>query len=126
MSETGDTRAGAGPPERAAALWELWQRGERPDVREFVALAGELEAAELAAVLGMDQLCRWEAGERVPAEDYLDRYPRLADDAEAALELIYGEYLLRQQRGEAPREEDFLARFPRFAERLRQQLELNR
>ena len=78
----------------------------------------------------VDQLCddqvkRWRAGQRVPAESYLALYPSLQDHTESALELIYGEFLLREEMGESPQVEEFQWRFPRFAARLQKQLDLH-
>jgi tetratricopeptide (TPR) repeat protein len=104
----------------------LWRRGQRPDVRQFLAAAGDLSAGHLAAVLAVDQRQRWRAGERPPAEEYLQQYPALRADVERALELVYGEFLHREDLGEAPTLEEYLKRFPQYAARLRQQVELHR
>ena len=78
----------------------------------------------------VDQLCddqvkRWRAGQRVPAESYLALYPSLQECAESALELIYGEFLLREEMGESPQVEEFQWRFPQFAARLQKQVDLH-
>jgi hypothetical protein len=78
------------------------------------------------AALRADQRRRWEQGDRVPAEDYLARHPALAADAEAAVDMIYGEFLLRERLGEKPDPEEFFRRFPDHAAVLRDQLDLNR
>src|SRR5262249_36854137 len=62
---------------------------------------------------------RWQRGERVQVECYLDQLPTLRADSEAVLDLIYQEILLRQEAGEVPRQEAYLARFPQHAEQLR-------
>jgi serine/threonine protein kinase/WD40 repeat protein len=113
------------PTDATQRLWQLWQQGQRPDVRQFLADAGDLGTEQIAAVLWTDQRQRWEGGERVPAEVYLQMCPALAADPECALELIYGEYLLREALGEAPTLAVFVQRFPQYAERLRQQIELH-
>jgi len=46
-----------------------------------------------------DQRLRWQKGERVPAEEYLQRSPGL-QDAPEAFPLIYAEFLLREDFGE--------------------------
>jgi len=53
----------------------LWRQGERPDVQHFLAQAGTLPPAEVAAVLLVDQSQRWRIGERLQAERYLPLYP---------------------------------------------------
>ncbi len=82
--------------EPAQALWRLWRRGQRPLVRDFIGQAGDLSAAQLLAVLAVDQREHWQAGERRLAESYLREYPRLQADLESALDLVYGEFVLRQ------------------------------
>ena len=72
------------PEDLAEQLGQLWEQGRRPDVDAFLAQAGPLSPATLAAVLRVDQRGRWRAGERVPAEAYLQRYPALQTDADAA------------------------------------------
>jgi eukaryotic-like serine/threonine-protein kinase len=111
------------PPEEgpAAALWRLWRRGQRPDVRRFLADAGPLFPGQVAAVLQVDQHERWHDGERVPAEVYLRDFAPLAAERELAVELVYREFLVREKLGESPAPEEYLRRFPEYAERLRQQ-----
>jgi serine/threonine-protein kinase len=110
----------------ARQLEELWQQGQRPDVHQFLAAAGAISAAELAAVLAIDQWQRWQVGERVPAEGYLQCYPLLESNPGWALELVYGEFLVREQLGEAPTQEEYLQRFPRYATLLHEQWQLRR
>ena len=104
-------------------LWDLWQQGRRPDVADFLAGAGPLGTLDLVAVLRVDQRQRWLAGERLPAEHYLQAHPGVAADEEAALDLVYSEYLLRQEQGEEVSPEEYLRRFPQFADQLRLQLD---
>jgi WD40 repeat protein/tRNA A-37 threonylcarbamoyl transferase component Bud32 len=112
------------PEALVQALEELWQQGEQPDPCAFLAARGICAPAQVAAVLACDQWQRWHAGQRVPAEDYLRRCPDLAADADAALELIYGEFLVRQALGEKPPQAEYLDRFPAFAPGLREQFAL--
>ncbi len=109
-----------------AQLWQRWRQGERVDVGEFLAGFPGLEAAEVVAVLLIDQRERWQLGERIPAENYLRRFPRLESDGEAVVELTYGEFLLREERGERPELDEYLWRFPEHEARLRQQIVLHR
>ncbi len=63
---------------------------------------GETRRCRLAALLQAEQRGSWLRGQRVTVEVYFDKYPTLAADAEAALDVIYAEYALRQELGEAP------------------------
>jgi hypothetical protein len=85
-----------------------------------------LSAAEVTAVLCVDQSERWRVGERNPAEHYLLRHPPVRDQAEYALDLIYNEFFTRQGLGERPRAEEYLRRFPEHAAEFQKQLELDR
>src|SRR5262245_54379096 len=82
--------------------------------------------APLLGALRQDQRTRWQAGERVDVETYLEQHPALRADVEAALELIYQEVLLREGQGEAPGLEEYLTRFPQWADRLRLLFEVHR
>ncbi len=79
---------------------------------------GAMNPADFLERLCNDQVRRWRAGQRVPAETYLALYPNVEDAGEAAFELIYGEFLLREELGEPPLPEEFRWRFPQFAARL--------
>jgi WD40 repeat protein/serine/threonine protein kinase len=74
----------------------------------------------------IDQARRWNAGDRVPAESYLEQYPAVGEHPEAAVDLIYGEYRLRAANGENPTVEEYVARFPQFGAQLRDQIEFHR
>jgi hypothetical protein len=52
-------------------------------------------------------------------EEYLQRYPALAANDEAALDLIDNELLLRRERGEAPKLEEYLQRFRSWTAQLK-------
>ena len=80
----------------------------------------EKEAVELRA----EQRQRWRAGERPLAESYLDRHPELRADPEAAVDLIFNEFLLREQLGESPSIEEYRQRFPEHAKTLLAQIEM--
>ena len=110
----------------AQDLWLRWRRGERPAVGAFLAGLGGLSPTRLAATLRVDQRERWAIGERVPAAEYLREFPALRDDPEAAIEVIYGEFLLREELGEAPELGEYQRNHPEFAVHLAIQVELHR
>src|SRR5262249_9227199 len=83
------------------------------------------QARHLVEQLEGDQHARWQRGERVSVEVYLERHPTLRDDPEGVVDLIYHEFLLRQQTGEAPPLEEYLGRFPHLSQRLRDQWEVH-
>jgi tRNA A-37 threonylcarbamoyl transferase component Bud32 len=110
----------------AAQLRQLWRREQAPDVEGFLRRVGPLPVAQLVSVLRIDQRQRWQRGERVSAEDYLQRQPTLHEDPEAALDLIFGEFVLREQLDEAPPPEEYLQRFPRYRPQLERLFLLDR
>lgn len=69
------------------------------------------------------QLCaelerRLRAGEAGSAEAVIASHPGLDKDADAALEIIYTEFVAREQLGQRPRPDEFLTRFPEWHEGL--------
>lgn len=69
----------------------------------------------------MEQCQRWHRGERVLAETFLVKHPELTDNVEAALDVIYNEFLLREERGEQPTVTEYVQRFPHLAGPLKVQ-----
>ncbi len=67
----------------------------------------------------IDQRRRWEQGERVLVEAYLEQLPGLRSEPEEVLALIEHEVVLRQEMGETPHLEEYLGRFPQLAHDLR-------
>jgi WD40 repeat protein len=115
------TDAGADSPGQAGQeLWQRWRQKQGPTLQEVLARAGELTAAQLAVALGAEQHQHWQEGKRTPAEAYLQQYPVLSTDEEAACDLVYGEFLLCEELGEAPSLQAYLERFPRLADGIKQ------
>jgi serine/threonine-protein kinase len=115
------------PPEPDQLLDDLWERGERPDVRSFLAGWRDrgLGLEDVLAVLRVDQRRRWLSGQRVDVASYLCDTPGLRDNPEAFFELVYNELLIREELGERPDPREYAASFPELAERLRLQLEVH-
>jgi serine/threonine protein kinase/tetratricopeptide (TPR) repeat protein len=68
---------------------------------------------------------RLRAGHDCHAEEYLAMFPELAADSDAALELIYAEYVARQRRGEQLQNRDWFERFPRWRDMLARLFEVH-
>src|SRR5262249_12627867 len=68
----------------------------------------------------------WQRGERPTAEEFLARYPELARQPEAAIDLIYEEACLRQDAGLPVDEADFLRRCPQWRRQLEALLRCDR
>jgi serine/threonine protein kinase/WD40 repeat protein len=107
------TPTGPCPPSVGASLAEL------------LGQADGLSGFDLAGLARADQRRRWRRGEPVPAEVYFDALPRLAACPEAAVDLIYSEFVLCEERGRGADTDEFLARFPAHAEALRRRFALH-
>jgi serine/threonine-protein kinase len=103
----------------------LWEKGQVPNVREFLLKTTNLTPQQIVEVLCIDQWQRWQQGDRIPAETYLEMHPVLASHPEIAFDLVYGEFLLREQSGEEPPTESFNRRFPQFTQLLERQGKLH-
>ncbi len=93
---------------------------------DLVAACRALPLSRLVEALREDQARRWRLGDGLPAETYLSAFPGLADSADDALVLVWGEALLRLEAGDAPSLEEFRARFPQYADALALQFDLQR
>jgi serine/threonine-protein kinase len=103
----------------------LWRAERPPDVRAFLERNALLTPQQIGEILCVDQWQRWQKGDRISAETYLQMAPTLAEAPEVAFDLVYGEFLLLEQLGENPTLEQFLTRFPQFADRLQRQSKLH-
>jgi WD40 repeat protein len=90
---------------------------DAPDA-ERSALLHELLRLERDYLQG-DQRQRWQRGERVLVQAYLEEAPWLRDYPELVFELACGEVLLRAELGEKPRPVDYLALVPTHQAQLR-------
>jgi WD40 repeat protein len=83
---------------------EAWQRGEGPDLEAYLPPPGSPgRAGLLVDLVNVDLERRLTAGEPARVEGYLGRYPELAADPDALLDLILAEYELRRAReGDVP------------------------
>ena len=68
--------------------------------------------------LQADQRQRWQRGDRLRVQSYVERYPNLATDIPNLMKLIGSEMALREAAGEAPNLDEYLSLFPQCAEEL--------
>jgi serine/threonine protein kinase/Tfp pilus assembly protein PilF len=96
----------------------------RPRLDDFLAQskANGALAARLA-LLRADMSLKWESGEKVSADWYLNRYATLTEDEIVAL--VYEEFCLREENRECPLAAEFLSRFPQVAEPLGRVLQIH-
>jgi serine/threonine protein kinase/Tfp pilus assembly protein PilF len=107
---------------------QAWRRSNhsrhRPSVDEFLARSTPLDAqAARLALFRADMSLRWEAGERVAADWYIDHYAGLSEDELVAL--AYEEFCLREENQQCPVPAEFLRRFPQVAGPLGRVLEIH-
>jgi len=95
------------------AFEDALRDGRVPTIDDQLPAGGALRRAVLHELVHADLEHRLRSGQPARAEDYLGRYPELAADRAALLDLIVAEYDLRR-RLPAPTPDQFLARFPEF------------
>ena len=68
----------------------------------------------------------WKQGNPISIDTLLKPHPRLKQNEECLLELIYGEYCVRESLGEQPTCRQYCEQFPQLTERLERLLEVHR
>jgi tetratricopeptide (TPR) repeat protein/tRNA A-37 threonylcarbamoyl transferase component Bud32 len=91
---------------------DAWRAGDRPDLADFLPADGPERRALLVELVQEDLYYRLAAGEAGRVEDYLERYPELAHDAPALLDLLVAEYQLRRRREPDLLTAEYARRFP--------------
>jgi hypothetical protein len=99
-----------------------WQNGTPPSVDAYLAEVPSHRDALLAELVQVDLEIRRKRGEAVQAEDYLTRFPRLAEIPGAVLDLLAREFTLRNRGGKSVEIESYCRRFPMHAAALRKRL----
>ncbi len=102
---------------------DAWQRGERPDLREYLQGIEAERRALLVELVHEDLAYRLQAGESAGVEDYVEQFPELSGDPAVLLDLLAAEYLLRERCGEAVTIAEYQRRFPAQAEALPSRVE---
>lgn len=90
-----------------------WRQGQRPAIDEH--LPPDPALSLLVELVHTELELRLKAGESARVEEYLERYPVLAQDDELACELIRAEFNLRRRVEPTLTQGDYLQRFPRYA-----------
>jgi serine/threonine-protein kinase len=101
--------------------------GQQPRIADYLRNTSEAERSALLrellrlerAYLQGDQRQRWQRGERITVQAYLEEAPSLRDYPELVFELVCGEVLLRGELGERPRLADYLDLVPTHQAQLR-------
>lgn len=100
--------------------------GGPAELQAFVGRFPALGNVTLVALIGLDQQHAMAAGKMTTVEEYLERFPQLADDDDALLDLIYGEIMLREEAGLESDWHAYVERYPHLRDRLKRQSHLHR
>src|SRR5438045_1286821 len=76
---------------------DAWREGPRPAIDDHVPAGHPLRPRLLVELVHVDLELRLKAGEAARVEEYLARYPELAADRAAVLQLIAAEHGLRRR-----------------------------
>ena len=104
------------------SLEEEWRHGEPTVEKLWADHDPDQTTSVLAALVKADLRCRFARGGRPTVNEYLARFPRLCDEGERVLSLIYEEFCLREERGEQPDPESFCDRYAPWRDSLASQL----
>ncbi len=101
---------------------DAWQQRRAPDIDRSLAGAGPARPAVLRRLVHVDLEYRLKAGEPRRVESYLERYPELASDRAAVVELLAAEFDLRRRDESELAAEDYLRRFPQYQPEIQDRL----
>jgi predicted ATPase len=94
------------------------RQGQRPAIDDHLPAGGALRHPLLIELVHIDLELRIKAGDDARVEEYLSRYPELAADHEAALELIAAEHEWRRRTEPHLSLGEYLRRFPQYHRQL--------
>ncbi|MEZ6060016.1 MAG: serine/threonine-protein kinase [Planctomycetaceae bacterium] len=115
-------------PQNQLSLTGHWQRclseSLLADPGTFLAAHPEASVREILDVVLIDQRAKWQSEPGPRVEEYLQRFPQLAEDDDTLLDLLYGEVRARRKLGFTVRPDQLAERFPQVADDLLTQLEV--
>jgi len=101
---------------------QAWQHGVEPEIDQFLPGQSGEQRDLLVELVHMDLECRLKAGQAIRVENYLHRYPALAQDRLAVLDMIAAEFDLRWRTEPLISIDEYTARFPQYGDQLRSRL----
>jgi hypothetical protein len=99
-------------------------RGEGPRLEEFLPAEEPDRGQVLVELIHVELECRLKAGEGARVESYLERFPELAWDTPALLDLLAWEYTLHRRKEPALGPAEYVRRFPQHAGPLAARLQV--
>ncbi len=119
MAEVSQPGKSAVDLEEVIARFEAaWQEGRPPTLDDYLPDPAAPPLDLLIELVHADLECRLKAGEEARVETYLERYPALAGERTAVLDLIAAEYRFRQRRRPDTTLEEYGRRFPAYRAEL--------
>ena len=103
-----------------------WESGSTPNVNDLVSEFGPLSPEELTHLLLVDQSYRCSRGTPQAAAVYFEQFPELLKCAEAAIDLLYAEFLQREANEPELTVERFMQPYPQLEEEFRRQVSFHR
>jgi tetratricopeptide (TPR) repeat protein/tRNA A-37 threonylcarbamoyl transferase component Bud32 len=97
---------------------QAWEQGESPSIDDYLYATGTDVRSLLIELVHVDLECRLKGGEAARVENYLKRYPDLAQDVDVVLQLIEAEFTLRRRQEPGLSLQEFSDRFPEHGEHL--------
>src|SRR5262245_55839943 len=101
---------------------DAWRQGLRPAIDDYLPPDSPPRTQVLIELVHIDLELRLKAGEVARVEEYLTRYPKLAEDKHIALGLIAAEHELRRRQEPGLALDEYLRRFPQHRAELPEQL----
>jgi tetratricopeptide (TPR) repeat protein len=106
------------PEETVRRFESAWWQGKHPELEDYLPSNLESRRTVLPEMTRIDLRCKLNCRETVRAEQYLERYPELADNRPAVLELLALEYELRRREQPGLPVKEYLDRFPQYSVEL--------
>ena len=110
---------------RAKSLADAYaELPENSDVFDFLSQHPNATPDQQVSVLLSDQYQRWQRGQALPVEEYLERCPAVAANETLKLDLILEEWGYMEERDFSASPDEFLNRFSDLSDEVRRELEL--
>ena len=118
---------GVDPDERALIAFEDLCEGGQTSLEEFWSkLEPSRPLTLLSSLVKIELIARFKRGERPRAAEYLTRFPRLTENSDRVLSIVYEEFCLLEEAGDAPDSDDFCNGYSRWRDSLHSQLVYHR
>jgi serine/threonine protein kinase len=103
-----------------ARFHRAWESGQKPEIEEHLPEKASDQVPVLTKLIPADMEHRLTAGEDVRVEQYLERFPALADKLVTLRQLIAEEYKLRLRQEPDLLPDEYLDRFPEDRDKLQE------